>query len=298
MKSKLLALVVGTAASFGAMAAPSFYLNSYAGWDGSFSIKLAGYEAFTGGLVAGSENFGVLKVTSILDGSGNHTLWTDGQGGAEITGIFSGIKIDTVSVGPFGDARVLSTGGLSSFFINPFGSLLSTTGGLGFSQGLGGYAAGGCAVNQNCYKGISNVAGGGSMLDVKWVSGVDNNLGAPYDTKITVDGTFVSTSNPQSGFAAGYMSVTGGTYATTFDTNSFTFSKPGNAPADLRANNTFCTPGANCSATVADAGGLPTAGGWALRIDDPVNGRVPEPGSIALVGLGLLAAGFARRRKA
>jgi hypothetical protein len=295
MKSKLLALLVGTAASFGAAAAPSFSLNSYAGWDGSFSIKLAGYESFTSGLAVGSQNFGVLKVTSILSGDGNHTLWTDGQGGAEITGIFSGIQISALN--GFGNvAQVLSTGGLSSFFINPFGSLLSTTGGLGFSQGLGGYAAAGaCAVNQNCYNGISNVAGGASFLTTKWVAGVDDVAG---DTSTTVDGVFLSLTTPQSGFAAGYMSVTGGTYATTFDTNSFTFTTPGNAPADFRANNTFCTPGANCSATVADAGGLPTAGGWALRIDDPVNGRVPEPGSIALVGLGLLAAGFARRRKA
>jgi hypothetical protein len=50
---------------------------------------------------------------------------------------------------------------------------------------------------------------------------------------------------------------------------------------------------------VADAGGLPQNGGWALRIDDPINGSiaVPEPTTIALLGLSLVAAGAASRRR-
>ena len=296
MKLRHLATALGAAMSFSAMAAPIFSLTPPAGWDGTFSIKMVGYEAFTGPLAVGAENFGVLKVTSIVDGGGQNTLWVDGQNSAEITGVFSQIRVALVVPGALGDARVLSTGGVANFFINPFGSFNATG---GFAQGLSGYAQAGGAPNTNVYDGISNVAAGGSLVNANWVTGVsDAFFPNPLATTITVDGTFIATSTPQSGFAAGFLSVTGGTYGAMFDTNSFIFNH--SAPADLRANNTFCTPGVFCSASVADAGGLPAAGGWALRIDDPINGRVnvvPEPTSVALLGLGLLALASARRRK-
>jgi len=294
MKLRHLATALGAAMSFSAMAAPIFSLTPPAGWDGSFSIKMVGYESFTAPLGVGVDNFGVLKVTSIVTGNGQATLWSDGQNGAEITGIFSQIKVNTII--PFGtSAQVKSTGGIASFFINPFGSF-NTAG--GFAQGLFGYAPAGGPPNTNVYNGISNVGAGGSLVNAQWVPGVNDSVPGPLSTTITVDGVFIAASTPQSGFAAGFLSVTGGAYAAMFDTDSFIFVN--NAPADLRANNTFCTPGVFCSATVADAGGTPAQGGWALRIDDPINGRVnvvPEPTSVALLGLGLLALASARRRK-
>lgn len=293
MKRNLFALALAATAMVGAQAAPGFSLNAYPGWDGSYSIKLAGYESFTGALAAGTQNFGVLKVTSIVSGDGSHTLWVDGQGGAEITGTFSGITLTNVVPNGFGGATVISTGGTASFFLNPMGSLNAAG---GFSQGaVTGYTDAGCAVNTNCYDGISNVAGGISFVTAQWVPGVLDAIG---DTVSTVAGTFSAISTPQSGYAAGFLSVTGGTYAYHFDSNAFAFATPGNARADMRANNTFCTPGFACSATAADAGGLPARGGWALRIDDPINGSyIPEPATLALMGLGLVAASAASRRR-
>lgn len=281
MKSKLFALLLGTLTAASAVAAPALVLTPPSGWDGGYSIKIVGYESFTAGIALGSNNFGVVRVTSILDGSGTNTIWADGQGGAEIVGVFSGISVTQIIPGFF--STVISTSGTASFFINPFGSFASAG---GFAQGSGGYAAAGsgCAVNLNCYNGISNVVGGGSFLDLMWVPGVLDSL---TNTTDTVAGVFTGLTTPFTGFASGFLSVTGGPYQSLFDTDGFSFLN--NAPADMRASNNFCTTGQT---------GCPTAGNWFLKLDDPITGRmrVPEPASLSLIALGLLGMAAYRRR--
>lgn len=295
MKAKLLALLLGAAATMTAQAAPSFVLSPPPGWNGSFSIKVVGYESFTSGLTVGSQNFGVIKVTSINDGGGSNTIWADGDAGAEIIGVFSGITINQINgpIGLGGTFEIASSGGTASFFINPAGSFAAVN---GFQQGIGGYAAagGGCVLNTNCYNGVSNVVGGGAFLDVSWVAGVLDNI----NNNSTVFGTFSAGTLPARGDAAGFLSVTGGPYADMFDTDGFTFTNFG--AADLNANNNFCTPGQSGCATLADAGGTPAQGGWQLKLDDPITGsikRVPEPATVALIGLGLFGLGALRRRQ-
>lgn len=313
MKSKLLlAVALALGVSTSAMAAPTFSLKNTAGWDGSFEIKFTNYEAFlstdaTGATVAslgpsvGAENIGILRVTSIERQDGGGAVWQDGDNGAEILGIFNGIDVASITPVTATDFKVASTGGILNMYINPYTSF----GAAGaFGQGLLGYGNASCTIGTLCYNGISNVAGGGLFLTADFVPGV---LDAAGDTTTTVNGDFNALTTPASGGAQSYLSVTGGSHAATFDTNGFTFTN--NAPADLFSQNDFCTPGDTGCVTLASGGGAPGSGlisditastdhGWLLKSNDPVRGTIPEPGTLALLGIGLLGMGFARRRRA
>lgn len=278
MKKAILSLSLATAlgaASMSAAAIPSFSLG---GFTGDVEIKYSNFESFDGALDAGTENYGVVKITSIVDANTSSTLWSDGQDGAELTGVFNGIKIKTVT--PSGGQFVIdSTGGKLNLYINPLGSFASAG---GFAQGaVTGYTdvGGGCVAKMLCYDGISNAAGGGLFLSLAWTA-----VGVVADPTITVDGTFNSLTTPLTGSAQGYLNVIGGPYAGMFNSNGQL------GGSDMFNQNSVCTPGQIGCVSLSAAGGAPAAGGWALRSNDPLRVTViPEPGTLMLVGLSLLA---------
>lgn len=283
MKKLAIALAAaGTLVAGQAFAVPAFTLVD--GYTGAIKIKFSNWENFTTAPgatpAAGDVNYGIIKITSIESDDGNNTpLWSSGQNGAELTGVFGGVTLSSVTTIP-GGLDLQATGGVLDIYINPVNSFASAG---GANQGTGGYAPAGCGVGGQCYNGISNIAGGGLFLSLAWASGIN-----PLDSTVTVDGSLDGSTLPGTGDAGGFMDVVGGLYASKFDSNG----QPtafGNR--DLFVQNDFCTNGqVGC--------GVPAQGNWQLLSEDPARASVvPEPGSLALIGLSLFGlAAFGRRK--
>ncbi|MBN8507422.1 MAG: PEP-CTERM sorting domain-containing protein [Burkholderiales bacterium] len=279
---KKLAFAVALSAIFAAgqaAAVPTFSLAG--GYTGAIKIKFTNWESFNSSFPSpGDVNYGILKITSIESDDGNNTqLWNDGKDGGEITGIFRDITVASTS--GTGPVNIKSSGGLLDIYINPLGSFAAAG---GASQGSSGYTDAGCATNGSCYDGISNVAMGGLFLSLAWASGIDAGNGA-----ITIDGDLDGGTFPGTGDAAGFLNVTGGLYASNFDSNGLPSAF---GARDMFAQNDFCVNGAvGCA--------FPSQGDWQLVSEDPVRAFfIPEPGSLALVGLSLFGIAAVGRRSA
>lgn len=262
------ALKVGlTIAAFGmagsALADPITTIPS----DSDFAIKFVDREVQITAL--GQELFGIFNVTTITNQAGDTTFWS-GNGvtdGMQLVGVFENL---TSIADQTGGTGLSFSGGNGALYLVPNGTYSQTT-----SPNTKDFLNQVCGGDATC---IAN-----PWLTFDFVSGINDAIGEDA----TIQAAFATT-NVQAGF--GYMSVTGGTNAAFFDTNGFTFNNFG--PADLSFRSNFVLVGGqNCTTT--------QSGGWGVCSDDPVTGAtasVPEPGTLALAGLGLLAAGMRRRK--
>jgi hypothetical protein len=273
-------LAVGTSA---AMATPI----PLGGYSGPIQIKFTDYEAFTAGsLSTSNSNYGILAVTSVLDGSGN-TIYsgpaTASSSNPIIMGVFSGIHVGSSG----GASAEANTPGAFSFYdVTTAGATFGAIASQGGTTATNGYSAAGCAVNTQCYNLITN-QGYDNILNFSLVQGASS-----ADTSSYLHATITS-SSPLTGEASGFADITGGSDAGQFNKGTKTTAL--GTLADLSIQDNFCANGSTfCSSFAAN---------WPLISNDPVRTSVvPEPGTLTLVGAGLLAlgtfAGWRRKRAA
>jgi hypothetical protein len=230
----------------------------------NFSIKFVDREIVITSL--GQELFGIFNITQINSADGSTTFWNGNGGtdGTQLVGFFEGLVSEADQTGGGG---LSFTGGHLELFNVANGTYSPST-----SPNTKDY------LNQLC--GGSATCLANPWLTGDFVPGINDAIGGDA----TLQAAFALT-NVQAGF--GYLSVTGGTNAAAFDTNGFSFVNFPNADLFLRSNFVLATT-QTCAAN----------NGWSVCSDDPIIGaRVPEPGTLLLLGLGALAFGAIRRNK-
>lgn len=215
----------------------------------------------------GEDAWGIFSIANITKVSTGANIYTSGQNGEYLTGMFGGIvdynvtRTDlTSSLGGIFQ-QVLSSGGWLKMFSNS--ANYDPTQGTGGRTGQYGY---------------NGVTGGTLALDAVFASGVVAGSPATYKGSFNEAGI--------DGGAAGYLDVVGGTMYGQLNTNAMV-DFDGNKH-DLKLSSTF------------DAFlNVPQVADWTVIASGQVIGNaLPEPGSLAIFGLGLAGLAALRRRKA
>lgn len=213
--------------------------------------------------VGSEDTWGIFSVQSISRLSDGGLIFTAGQNGEYLTGMFGGVADSYIEVSgnKSPNTLALGTGGWLNMYLN--NKNYNAAPGPNGRQGQYGY------------KGITDIGG---KLALSAVLGEGALGGDPEYSWVSNYANRTISGNGQ-----GYLDVTGGMWADMFNTNA-QYDPNGNAH-DLFLKITYGQTGASSRA------------GWTVDVSGDVQGKIPEPGSLALLGLGLGLAGLSARRR-